>query len=59
MQHVWCQEKGFQVIKTTTSSDNVPMLIVNLQSGFEIVGSFVNRHKRLKILQEKWLVTSS
>lgn len=59
MQHAWCQEEGFQVIKTTTSSNNVPMLIVNLQSGFEIVGSFVNRRKRLKILQEKWLVHPS
>ena len=57
MQHCWCQENNFKIIKTTTNGNNVPMLILNLQSGFEIVGSFMNRHQRLKLLQEKRLVT--
>ncbi len=55
LQHRWCEDNGLRVIKTTTSSDNAPMLILNLRHGFQIVGSFVNRNKRLKILQEKWL----
>ena len=55
LQHRWCQENGFRVIKTTTNSDNTPMIILNLKSGFEIVGTFVHRQKRLKVLQEKWL----
>ncbi len=55
MQHDWCRENGLRVIKTTTNSDNAPMLILNLKSGFEIVGTFVHRRKRLKVLQEKWL----
>lgn len=54
-QHAWCRAHGFRVIKTTTNGDNRPMLILNLKSGFEIVGSFVNRGKRLKVLQEKAL----
>ena len=57
LQHNWCAEKGFRVIKTVTNSDNTAMLILNLRSGFEIVGSFVNRRRRLKILQEKYLVS--
>ena len=55
LQHDWCRERGFRVIKTVTNSDNSAMMILNLQHGFEIVGSFVNQNKRLKILQEKRL----
>ncbi len=55
LQHDWCQAHNFRVIQTTTNSDNIGMLMVNLQSGFEIIGSFVNRNKRLKLLQEKYL----
>ncbi|MBN92733.1 MAG: GNAT family N-acetyltransferase [Deltaproteobacteria bacterium] len=58
LQHSWCEENEFRVIKTTTNSSNIPMLILNLRSGFQIVGSFVNRRKHLKVLQEKWLVPS-
>ena len=59
LQHSWCQDNGYKVIKTTTNSDNMPMLTLNQQSGFEVVGSVVNRRKRLKLLQEKWLVSGS
>ena len=59
LQHLWCKEKGYKVIKTTTNNDNVPMLVLNMQSGFLITGSFMNRRKRLKLLQEKWLASSS
>ena len=55
MQHRWCEERGYRVIKTTTNGDNGPMLSLNLQSGFQIVGTFVNRRGRLKVLQEKRL----
>ena len=56
MQHQWCVENQMKTIKTVTNSDNTAMLILNLRHGFEIVGSYVNRRKRLKILQEKWLL---
>ena len=54
-QHEWCVQNKVKVITTTTNSDNSAMLILNLQNGFEIAGCFVNRRKRLKILQKKWL----
>ena len=54
-QHEWCKNHGVRIIKTTTDSDNHAMLILNLQSGFSIVGSFMNRRIKLKILLEKWL----
>ena len=56
LQHRWCEKNEFRVIKTTTTNSNVPMLILNLRSGFQVVGSVVNRRKHLKLLQEKWLV---
>ena len=55
LQHDWCRQKGIRTIKTTTSSDNSAMLILNLQEGFHIVGCFVNQHRKLKILQERRL----
>ena len=55
MQHDWCRAHDFKVVKTITNSDNRSMLILNLKAGFEIVGTFVNRNKRLKVVQEKWL----
>ena len=54
-QHQWCEESGYAVIKTTTNGDNGPMLVLNLKSGFEIVGTFVNRRGRLKVLQKRAL----
>ena len=54
-QHKWCANQGFRVIKTTTNGDNPAMLILNLQSGFRVVGTFVNRMNRVKVLQEKCL----
>ncbi len=57
IQHEWCQRNGFTLVKTVTNSDNSPMLILNLKSGFNIVGCFMNRNKRLKILQEKEFLT--
>ena len=54
-QHIWCKEKSFKLIKTTTNSDNAPMLIANLLNGFQIVGTFVNQRNKLKVLLEKSL----
>ena len=53
LQHEWCRRNHYRVVKTTTNSDNVGMLLLNRKSGFEIVGRFRNSHQRVKILQEK------
>jgi ribosomal protein S18 acetylase RimI-like enzyme len=57
LQHGWCQENGFRVIKTTTNSDNHAMLALNKKRGFEVVGQFENHNKVLKVQQEKHFTT--
>ena len=54
-QHSWCLGQGFKSIRTVTNHDNVPMMNLNSQHGFEQVEHFRNRHGRLKVLQEKLL----
>ena len=56
MQHQWCIENNFRRIKTTKNSHNIPMLILTLHNGFEITGTFLHRHKHLKVLMEKSLI---
>ncbi len=48
-QHAWCREERFAFVQTQTSADNQPMLLLNLQSGFRIVGTRVNRAGVLKV----------
>ena len=52
-QHIWCANQGFRVIVTTTHGDNHAVLLVNLPGGFRVVGTFVHRKNRVKVLQEK------
>ena len=49
VQHAWCRAAGFAVVQTQTSADNQPMLLLNLQAGFRIVGTQVNRAGVLKV----------
>ena len=55
LQHQWCAEQGFRSIRTSTTNNNAPMLILNLRNGFEVVGTKINQNQQLKVLQEKWL----
>ena len=55
LQHAWCLENGFSRIRTVTNQENTPMLILNLRSGFRIMGTFLNQQNRLKVLLEKCL----
>ena len=57
LQHHWCISHGFHMIKTTTNDDNKAMLNLNLQHGFKVVSTFLNPQNRLKIVQEKKLLT--
>ncbi len=52
-QHVWCKEQGFRILTTTTDGNNAPMLILNLQHGYAVVGSFLDRGKHLKVILQK------
>ena len=55
-QHRWCREAGFRTVQTLTSADNAPMLVLNLRSGFRIIGTQINHAGHLKVLQDKRLI---
>ena len=55
LQHEWCSKSGMCTITTITNHHNIPMLIVNLRNGFQIVGTFINRRKMLKVQLHKYL----
>ena len=59
IQHEWCIEQGFAILTTVTNSNNIPMLIVNLRGGFEIVGTFLDRRKIVKVMLQKQLLPST
>ncbi len=55
MQHKWCKAQGFRILTTITDGHNAPMLILNLQHGFAIVGTVFDRGQHLKVvLQKRW-----
>ena len=56
-QHKWCTTQKFTFIITTTNNQNIPMLIVNLRGGFEIVGTFINHRKIMKVMLQKSLAS--
>ena len=55
-QHEWCREQGFRIVTTIADNQNVAMLILNLQNGFELVGTMLDRGKHMKLFLQKWLV---
>jgi GNAT superfamily N-acetyltransferase len=52
-QHRWCREQGYSKIKTKTQNRFMPMLILNLKNGFEIIGVDPTDKEGLKIIMEK------
>ncbi len=54
-QHRWCAEHGFKLVTTITEGSNHAMLILNLRSGFDVVGTFLDRRKVLKVMLQKHL----
>ena len=55
LQHQWCLEQKFLVIKTVTNSTNNAMLTLNRQHGFQIKNAIKNHLDILKIHMEKFL----
>ena len=51
-QHEWCLEQGYTKVRTKTMNRFMPMLILNLRSGFEIVNT-LNEGPLFKIVLEK------
>lgn len=56
LQHHWAKEKGFKKIKTKTKNKWKEMLILNLKSGFKVVGTYIDSKGESKIMLEKSLL---
>ena len=57
-QHAWCQQQGYRRIRTQTYNRWRAMLLLNLQAGFDVVGT-VQSARGLVIVLEKELAVSS
>lgn len=55
LQHVWCAEQGYRVVRTQTNNRWRDMLILNLHHGFDIVGTYTDERGESKIILEKRL----
>ena len=53
LQHQWCRRNNFQVITTTVNADNIPMLTLNYQHGFKVIGKSKNHRNVLKVHLQK------
>ena len=54
-QHDWCRQNGYHTIRTQTYNQWREMLVLNIRSGFDIVGT-VQGKRGLTIVLEKKLV---
>ena len=52
-QHAWALRRGYSVIETGTTKDNVAMLTLNLAVGFEIIGTYTRDSAPRVILQKR------
>lgn len=53
-QHRWAKEHGYLNVETGTIRNNVPMMMLNLRCGFEIIGTYV-RAGKTRVLMAKRL----
>lgn len=54
-QHDWCRRQGYRKVQTKTQNHFKEMLIFNIKSGFQIIGTEVCPERGLKIGMEKTL----
>jgi GNAT superfamily N-acetyltransferase len=52
-QHAWALRRGYTVVETGTTKDNVAMLTLNLSVGFEIIGTYTRDVAPRVILQKR------
>lgn len=57
-QHEHCKKAGYKVVKTKTKNKFKAMLKLNLDFGFEIVGTEISNNDEIKIVLEKKLETT-
>lgn len=56
LQHDWCREEGYEVVRTQTKNKWRSMLILNLRHGFDIIGTYTDGKGEAKIILEKKLL---
>jgi len=56
MQHDWCRANGYVAIRTQTKNKWRNMILLNIRSGYHIIGSFTDDTGEPKIMLEKNLV---
>lgn len=54
-QHNWARAQGYRFIQTKTLNRWRDMLVLNLRNGFDIVGTYVGKDGRLRLILEKEL----
>jgi GNAT superfamily N-acetyltransferase len=53
LQHDWADREGYRSIETRTRASNRAMIILNLRSGFRIVGVETDRHGEIVVTQRR------
>ncbi|MGE3758794.1 MAG: GNAT family N-acetyltransferase, partial [Pseudobdellovibrionaceae bacterium] len=54
-QHEWCKAQGYRRVQTKTQNRFKEMFILNLKSGFEVIGQHLSDEGGPKIILEKKL----
>ncbi|MBO1582269.1 MULTISPECIES: hypothetical protein [Bacillus] len=52
-QHQFLREKGYRIIQTKTKNKWRNMLILNIKSGFDIIGTYTDEKGEPKIILQK------
>ncbi len=53
VQHKWCKDFGYKYLQTSTGNENMPMQLINLKSGYKVIGTSIHRGTQFKVLFEK------
>ncbi len=54
-QHQWAKAQGYRFLQTKTLNRWREMLVLNLRNGFAIIGTYIGKDGRLRIILEKEL----
>jgi GNAT superfamily N-acetyltransferase len=54
-QHQWCAQRGYRYVRTKTMNRWRAMLLLNIRSGFDVIGTYTGRDGVVKIILEKTL----
>lgn len=52
LQHARCREAGYTRIRTHTTYQHRPMLLLNIRSGFDVIGTTHSPGRGMKIVLE-------